>query len=385
MKRIQSIDTVRGGVMVIMALDHVREFIHVSAMAQSPTDLGTTTFLLFMTRWVTHLCAPAFVFISGISAFLYLQRNRDPKAGRFFLTRGIWLVILEFTLINFSLWFDIRFRLVILEVIGTIGFGFIVLSFLTRLSSRAIGIAGIVLIFTHDLLQFVSTPSNPVLSFLAQVLYRPGITPMGEGFTFLSSYPVLSWLGILLAGFGAGELFRQKEAKQKRLLLMGLLSLMLFLILRMANFYGDPSAWSVQKNSLFTVLSFVNVTKYPVSLHFSLLFVGFTLLLLWQAGRIEGRISRVLAVFGRVPLFYFIIHLYIIHILMFGIFFIQGFGWKDFAFGPFLNGRPAGEAGLGLVWIYAIWAALVISLWPVCKWFGNYKSSHPGNRFLKYL
>src|SRR5664280_1097090 len=173
-KRINSIDITRGLVMVIMALDHVRDFMHTASMTQNPTNLETTTTLLFMTRWVTHLCAPTFVFLSGVSAYISFKRSENLSESRaFLLKRGLWLVILEFTVINFALWYDIHFRLLLMEVVSVIGLSFIVLSFLLKLPSRIIGIAGIVLIFSHDLLQGIPVPANPVINFLTSVFFRP--------------------------------------------------------------------------------------------------------------------------------------------------------------------------------------------------------------------
>jgi uncharacterized membrane protein len=387
MKRIESIDKARGLVMVIMALDHVREFLHVTAASADPLNLASTTSLLFITRWVTHLCAPAFVFISGISAYLYFNRNGDlRKARNYLLTRGIWLVFLEVTVVNFALWFDIRFRLVILEVIGTIGFGFILLSLMQRLSPRTIGITGIVLVFTHDLWARLPATTNPVLTFLATVFFRPGLTPFGEGFSFLSSYPVVPWLGIMLAGFGAGAWYAaHQENRIRKLLLAGVISIVVFLVLRMANLYGEPSSWTLQKSGLFSVLSFLNLTKYPPSLLYSLLFTGITLFMLALFEKRSSTATALLAVFGRVPLFYFVIHLYIIHLLMFGVFLLQGFVWKDFQFGAFMNGRPAEAAGLELAWIYVLWIVLIILLYPLCRWYGKIKAAEPAGKILKYL
>lgn len=387
MKRIESIDKARGLVMVIMALDHVREFLHVTAATADPLNLASTTLLLFMTRWVTHLCAPAFVFISGISAFLYFNRSGSLKEARtFLLTRGIWLVLLEVTVVNFALWFDIRFRLVILEVISAIGFGFILLSLLLRLSPRTIGITGIVLIFTHDLWALLPAVTDPVLTAAATVFFRPGLTSFGEGFSLLSSYPVIPWLGIMLAGFWAGGLYLEPADRRKKVLWQaGAGALVLFVILRTLNYYGDPAPWSVQKNTLFTVLSFINVTKYAPSLLFTLVFTGFALLLLFVSEGRDRYAGMFTLAFGRVPLFFFIVHLYVIHLLMFGMLFLQGFGWTDFRFGALMNGRPEAGGGVALGWVYAVWVLVVVALRPVCARYGNYKAAHPQKWWMQYL
>ncbi|TAL72203.1 MAG: DUF1624 domain-containing protein [Bacteroidetes bacterium] len=387
MKRIESIDTTRGLVMVIMALDHVRDFMHKTSMSQDPTNLQTTTTLLFLTRWITHLCAPTFVFLSGISAFISFKRqNNLSESRRFLLTRGIWLVILEFTFVNFALWFDIHFSLFLMEVIAAIGLSFIVLSFLLKLPSRVIGISGILIIFGHNLLQGVSIPENPMAVLFSSVLFRPNLMHVSHGFTFFTAYPLVPWLGILLAGFACGELFElSPELRKKMFLKIGIGVLLLFLLIRFINIYGDPSKWAVQKSTLFSFLSFFNLTKYPPSLLFSLLFIGITLIVLYLSERKKFRFTEILSVYGRVPLFYFVLHLFIIHSLMFIMLYIQGFSSKEFIFGAFKNGRPASGGGVELYVIYLIWIGVVALLYPVCKWYGNYKSEHRENKFLRYL
>lgn len=387
MKRINSIDIARGLVMVIMALDHVRDFMHTTSMNQSPTDLQTTTALLFMTRWVTHLCAPTFVFLSGVSAYLSFRRNNNISESRaFLLKRGIWLVILEFTFINFALWYDIHFRLMIMEVIGAIGLSFIVLSFLLKVPSRIIGIAGLLIIFCHNLLQGISIPENPISIFFSSILFRPFMIKISPGFSFFTAYPLIPWLGIMLAGFASGKLFEMPDEKRNKIFLrIGLTALSLFVIIRFINVYGDPSLWAHQKTVLFTFLSFINTTKYPPSLLFTLLFLGITFLVLIISDKVNNRFTEILSVYGRVPLFYFIIHLFIIHSMMFVMLFLQGFGSKDFLFGVFNNGRPKTGGGVELPIIYIIWLGVVLLLYPLCKWYSRYKDEHKENKHLRYL
>jgi uncharacterized membrane protein len=387
MKRVSSIDTARGLVMIIMALDHVRDFLHTASLTQDPTNLQTTTAILFFTRWITHLCAPAFVFLSGISAFLFFRKNgKLPESRKFFLTRGIWLIFLEFTIVNFALWYDIHFRLLLMEVISAIGLSFIVLSFLLKLPSRIIGLAGIVIIFIHNLLQFIPLPTHPAAVFLTSVLFHPNMMQLTPGTAFFTAYPLVPWLGILLAGFGAGEFFETEPERRKRIFLRtGILALVIFSILRLLNFYGDQIKWTEQATPLFTFLSFFNVTKYPPSLLFTLLFIGLALIVLYFSEKGRNSVTEVLSVYGKVPLFYFIIHLYLIHGLMFIVLYIQGFKNSDFVFGAFKNGRPEASNGVSLLAVYLIWIAVVLILYPVCRWYGNYKFRSPDNKLLKYL
>lgn len=394
MKRIPSIDVARGLVMVIMALDHSRDLLHIHA-DQSPTNLATTTGILFFTRWITHLCAPAFVFLSGTSAFLYLFGAKAPvpvttsedirSKRRFLLTRGIVLVLMEFTVINFGLFFDVRFRLFMFEVIATIGTGMILLSFLSRLPLKVIIPLAALLIFCHDLFSPDMLPAAGPIHFIGALLFSLDVFNLGSGRLFTVAYPVLPWLGIMLAGFAAGRLFALPAQQRKALLFrLGLATLGLFILLRSVNRYGDPGHWGTQKNALFTFMSFMNVNKYPPSLLFTLVTLGILLLVLSAAEGRDNPTTRFLLVYGQVPFFYFILHFYILHVLMLITVLLQGYHWADMPFGPGQLGRPPG-AGLPLAAIYAIWIAVVIALYPVCRRYGRYKQTHREKKWLRYL
>ncbi len=381
MNRISAIDFTRGLVMIIMALDHARDLLHTTSLSEDPTNMQTTTAVLFITRWITHLCAPTFVFLSGTSAYLIFKRDNNPSVTRrFLLSRGLWLLVLEYTLINFALWSDIHFRMLLMEVISVIGIGFIVLSFLIRVPARFLGAAGLLIIFAHPLLQ------GPALSFVFSVLFRPGLFALTPDFTFIVGYPAVPWLGILLTGFACGQLFEMPvEIRNKILVRTGLAALALFIILRFLNGYGDPAPWMAQQTKLFSVLSFMNVTKYPPSLLFVLLFLGIMMVILSQSGKIKIRVLEIVSVFGKVALFYFIVHLFIIRLLLFIMLYLQGFGPEDWQFGVLLNGRPASGSGVELGMIYLIWLGVVLSLYPLCKWYGSYKAAHKDNRLLRYI
>jgi uncharacterized membrane protein len=389
MKRIPSIDIARGLVMVIMALDHTRDLLHINSMTQNPVDLATTTPILFFTRWITHLCAPSFVFLSGASAWLSLQNRKEGNKGRrFLLSRGIWLIVLEFTLINFALWFDIHFRTLMFQVIAAIGSGLIILSFLNKVSPKIIGIAGLALLFGHDLLSNVMLPLNPALRFIVSLFLSPGLFQPAPDFTFFVAYPILPWLGIMLTGYAAGRLFqRPAEGRKIIFIRLGLAALGLFIILRFTNVYGDPFHWSVQKNGVFTFLSFINVTKYPPSLLYCLLMLGLLFLFL---SFLEGRDSsflRMLSVYGKTPLFYYLLHWYLLRLIFFIVIFAQGFHAADLEFGPRKFGRPgpATTSGLSLFYVYLVWLGIVALLYPLCRWYGRYRSAHPENKWLRYL
>ena len=399
MKRIDSIDLARGLVMIIMALDHTRDLLHVNSMTQQPTDLATTSPLLFFTRWITHFCAPTFVFLSGVSAYLsarhryergsaisWRERPNARENRRYLLSRGIWLLFLEFTVVNFALWCDIHFRIVIFEVIATIGCGFIILSLLYKVKPKILGIAGLVLILGHDLLSSVMLPAYPLLQFIGSFLMGPGAFQLTPRLLLVIAYPVLPWLGIMLAGFGCGPLFElPADLRRKLFRRIGMAALALFILLRFANFYGDPSPWSVQKNAVFTFLSFINVTKYPPSGLFTLVTLGGLFLLLAFAEGRNNKFTAMVSVYGKTPLFYFLIHLLVIHAAMFVMVFAQGFRPADLVFGPFKFGRPAAGSGLTLPCIYGVWLGVVVFMYPLCNWYGRYKASHRENKWLRYL
>jgi len=386
MKRLQSIDIVRGIVMIIMALDHTRDMLHLTSITEQPTDLRTTTAALFFTRWITHFCAPTFVFLSGVSAYLSFKAKNDLRSSQaFFLTRGVWLIILEFTLVNFGIWFDPHFSVFIFDVIATVGFGFIILSLLLKASTKTLLITGLAIIFLHNLSSFIPMQSASLLTKISMMLVAPGAIPFGKNELFIMGYPPVPWLGIMLVGFGTGKLFELPESKRKQLFFkIGLITLALFLIVRSVNIYGDSFRWESQKSTLFTFLSFINVTKYPPSLVFCLLTLGAMFLLLSWVEGLQNKFAEIAMVYGKVPLFYFLVHWYILHPIMFLIVFLQGYQFSDLVFGVNM-GRPKGISGVNLWYTFLVWILVVIMLYPVCKWYGNYKESHKDKKWLRYL
>ena len=387
MKRILSIDFTRGLVMILMVLDHVRDLMHVDSVTHTPTDLSSTTAAIFLTRFVTHFCAPIFVFLAGTSAFLSSQNTTDKKRNRvFLLKRGLWLILLEFTVVNFGVWFDIGFHLYLFQVIAAIGFGFVVLSFLSRLSPRIVGSIGLFIILTHNILPLIAIEQGSILKTILTPLFSTTAIPLTEKTTLVMGYPPIPWIGILLIGFGVGVLFERPQPERKNIFLkIGLVSIVLFFILRFINIYGDPAPWSAQKSSLFTLLSFINVTKYPPSLIFCLLTLGVMFLILALAERIETRFTNFVSVYGKTPLFFYLIHWYIVHPLLILILFFQRFSWSemDFASGNF--GRPKGmESGLSLGAIYLIWVTVILLLYYPCKKYDAYKANHKSS-LLKYI
>lgn len=390
--RIVVIDVVRGLVMLIMAIDHLRDMLHLPAATQDPTDLTTTTAPIFLTRWITHLCAPTFVFLSGTSAYLSLQkRSAGPEKvsnapARFFLLkRGLVLIGLELTLITFALWTDWQYRSLLLQVIFVIGTGLIILSRVANVPIRWLAVAGLVIVFGHDGLTlvppFVSTPARLVWA----LLFRSDFFQFSPNFALIAGYPIIPWLGIMLLGYVVGPLITQPIATRKpRLLQLGTISLGIFFTLRLLNRYGDPAPWAAQKTSLFTVLSFINVSKYPPSLLYVALMLGIMFLLLWLFDGAENGFTRLLTVYGKVPLFYYLCHWYLVKLAMLIMIYAEGYSISDMPIGPLSFGRPPG-AGVSLGGVYAVWLLMVALLYPLCGWYGRYKAAHPEVIWMRYV
>jgi len=387
MKRIYSIDFTRGLVMILMVLDHVRDLMHVSSVTQNPVDLSSTTTALFFTRLITHLCAPIFVFLAGTSAYISFNNRENPAESRkLLLRRGFWLILLEFTLINFGIWFDLGFHTYLFQVIAAIGLGFIILSFMLKLSPATIGITGLTILLGHNLLSFIPLEGFPAVKTILSPLFATTAFPLTPQITFVMGYPPIPWLGILLVGFASGKLFELADDKRRNTFLkIGLGALILFTILRFINIYGDPSLWTSQKNILFTFLSFINVTKYPPSLLFSLVTLGIMFIILALAEQRENRFTNFVSVYGKVPLFFYLIHWYIIHPTLIAIMFLQGFHWSDLDFASGNFGRPKGvESGLELWAIYLIWIGVVLILYYPCRKYSLYKVAQ-NKWWLKYI
>jgi len=260
------------------------------------------------------------------------------------------------------------------------------ISVLYKVSGKVLGIIGLLLIFGHDLLTSLILPIPPGLNFAASFLFAPGQFQITPHLLLTIAYPVLPWLGIMLAGFSMGRLFEMPvEIRKKILLRTALASLGLFILLRFINVYGDPFRWSVQKDAVFTILSFLNVSKYPPSLLFTLVTLGISLLVLCFSEEKDGPLVRISTVYGKTPLFYFVVHLYILHLIMLLMVFLQGFSTKDMDFGPMKFGRPDKGSGIGLFWVYLIWIAVVVLMYPLCRKFGSYKLAHRSNPWLRYL
>jgi uncharacterized membrane protein len=377
-QRVNSIDLLRGLIMIVMALDHTRDFFHTSTFVFDPTDLAQTNPALFATRWITHFCAPAFVLLSGISININLRKRGRPELVKYLLTRGLWLVLLDVVVLRFAFFFNFYYDMTFLSILWMLGWCMVFMAGVIYLPYRAILVISIVIITGHDALSGITlTPGTPLAS-LWMVLMTRGFVPPA----FISTYPLIPWLGIMMFGFVTGRLYGEKydPVLRRRLLMqLGILFLVLFIVLRWVNVYGDPTPWSVNpRGTLFTILSFLNVTKYPVSVLFALMTVGPLLILLSRLETANTRWLSPAIIFGRVPLFYFLVHFYLIHIAAL----IMNM-WKtgkslseiDFHY-PATFGGITPEGGVSLGWVYVAWIVVVVVLYPVCKWYYGMKRTH---------
>jgi uncharacterized membrane protein len=387
--RISSIDMMRGIVMVIMALDHARDFFHLGGFAYNPTDMNTTTPVLFFTRWITHFCAPTFVLLAGTSIFISSQRKSKKDLSVFLLTRGLWLLAIEVIVMRFSFFFNFYFDVIVFQVIWVIGASMICMAALIHLPYRAVLAIGLVLSFGHNLTDSIQLQPGDAGFTAWAILRQSGFFPITPSNNLFVLYPLFPWLGIMILGYCLGRLYTKEfnpENRQKLLFRIGLAALALFVVLRLINSYGDPAPWSVQKTHVFTFMSFLNVTKYPVSLLYTLLTLGPVLMILSWMEKVNLHRLRPFAVFGRVPLFFYILHFYIIHSVALILYlnkFDKSLSDLDFHFDRSFGGLPP-EAGYSLFWAYVGWIAVVLFLYPFCRWYNQYKSTHR-NWWLSYL
>ena len=370
--RIQSIDLLRGLVMVIMALDHVRDYFHADSFILDPTDLSKTNVALFATRWITHFCAPVFMFLSGTSAFLVGQKKNKKELSIFMLTRGLWLIFLELTIVGFGWSFQIDIHHFALQVIWALGASMVVLSGLIWLPFNAILVIGLLLVCGHNTLDTVHVPGNTISAIGWKLLHDPGGLSF-SGLNIFVMYPILPWIGVMALGYCLGKLYSagfDARKRKKTLTILGLSVIVIFVALRFSNLYGDAALWSSQPEQVFTILSFFNTTKYPPSLLYLTMTLGPALLFLAYSENIANRFSGIIKIYGRVPMFYYICHLYLIHLGGVALFFIQGFKTSDFD-----KGIPPGF-GVNLGMVYLVWLVVIIILYPLCKWYDNYKTNH---------
>jgi uncharacterized membrane protein len=368
--RLESVDRLRGLVIVIMALDHMRDFFDADALRFSPTDLSHTYLALFLTRFITHYCAPTFTLLAGVSAWLRLEKlGSRAQISQFLFTRGLWLVLLDALLIS-PVW-TLQFGKIELGTLWAIGGGMMALSALVFLPARAVLLIGATILATHNLFDSIHAADFGAYGAFWSLLHEPGPLPFGLPGKVL--YPVLPWIGVIALGYGLGPWFSLPAPKRDALLpRLGVAALAAFLLLRGFNLYGDPHPWSAQATPTLTALSFLNVTKYPPSLLYALVTLGPALLLLAPLEQVRGAFGRMLGVFGATPLFFYVLHLYVGGAAAMALAYARGFRPADI--GAFFDaGGPPANFGVGLAGAYVAWIAVVAALYPLCAWFAGVK------------
>jgi uncharacterized membrane protein len=367
--RIESIDVVRGIIIVIMALDHVRDLF--GDPTASPTNLATTTAALFFTRWITHICAPVFFLLTGTGAYLTLARMSKPQLSRFLVTRGLWLLFLELVVMRFALQFNFDYHVTIITVLWALGWSMIVLAALLWLPLWAIACFGAVLILGHNTLD--TTGMAQGVSPFWMFLHKPGVVYRGPHTVVLVAYVLIPWVGVTAMGYVLGAAYRcEAELRLRWLLALGSALVAGFVVLRLLNIYGDPAPWSAQRTPLWTLISFLNTTKYPPSLLFLLMTLGPALLLLRAFDGCVPIVLRPALIIGKVPLFFFVLHFFLIHLLVVAVSYLrygevsETFQSPDLAHFPF-SAPPSWNVGLPA--IYGLWIMVVLTLFPLCRWY----------------
>jgi uncharacterized membrane protein len=389
-KRIESIDLLRGIVIIIMALDHVRDYFHADQFLYDPTDMTKTNAAVFFTRWITHFCAPVFVFLAGTSAFLVGERKTKKELSSFLLKRGLWLMLLETVVINFAWSFNPSYPFFRLQVIWVLGLAMVILSALIYLPPKFILVFGLLIVFGHNLLDNIHATGNSLNDFLWGVLHeRKRFT--FEGKIIATGYPIISWLGIMALGYCFGSLYKKgmdAALRKKYLLITGSAAIALFLLLRGINMYGDMKPWSAQSSFLLTICSFLNVTKYPPSLLYTLMTLGPALIALALLEKPLNKLESMIIRIGRVPLFFYILHLFLIHLLAMLAVVVSGRPWTDMISITNINAKDSPWLkgyGFSLAGTYLVWILVVVLLYPLCKWYDKYKTNHKEKWWLSYL
>ncbi len=385
--RVHSIDLMRGAVMIIMALDHVRDYFHEPAFHYDPTDLSKTSVAIFLTRFITHFCAPAFMLLSGTSAYLVGERKGKKALSTFLLTRGLWLVLLELTVVNFGWFFDVSYTNTGTLVIWALGMSMICLAGLIHLPKAVIAAFSLFMIFGHNLLDGVKVSFD--FTYLWSILHQPQVFPF-KNITWFSLYPLIPWIGVMAIGYCLGSWYSSTfdAAKRRKLLLQtGIGCVVLFFALRFTNWYGDAVLWNEQSSFAFTMLSFLNVSKYPPSLLYLLVTLGPLLIALAFTEKSNGWLSKQIQVIGRVPMFYYLVHIYLIHLAaIVAVELTPGLTWHNMILTSWVSFTPELQNGYGLnlIGTYGVWIGLVVVLYFMCKWYDNYKRTHK-QWWLSYL
>lgn len=389
-KRIESIDILRGLVMVIMALDHVRDYFHLNAFySVDPENIETTTPILFFTRFITHFCAPVFIFLAGTSAFLYGQKRSKVHLSKFLIIRGIWLIFIEIFVMNFLWWFDVTYSFVNLQVIWVIGWCMILLGIAIHLPKKVLLFLGLLIVLGHNGLDGIRYENGNNDAMFWYALHQIGGAFLSPERYIQFTYSILPWSGVIFLGYGFGALYRKGiylTIRKKWLLYLGVSCVVLFFVLRVINLYGNPYQWEAQETLSKTILSFFKVTKYPASLQYLLITMGPAFLFLYFIENVKNKITHFLLIFGRVPFFYYIIHVFVIHVIAIIGLLLTSKDWKLMIFTKetFFQGKLK-DYGYDLWIVYLVWIGIVLLLYPICKRYMIYKAKNKDKWWLSYL
>ncbi|ANJ00756.1 hypothetical protein A8O14_06400 [Polynucleobacter wuianus] len=367
--RLNSIDFVRGFVLVIMVLDHTRDFFNASP--QDPS--ATLDPFIFFTRWITHICAPVFMLLTGTAAALYASKVSSTKQVSYFLlSRGLWLIFAELLIVRFAWMFSLNLDYFFLQVIFAIGGSMLALAMMVFMPRWLIASISLVMIFGHNAVDNVHASALGHYGFLWNLLHESGLLQFGSKLEILVLYPLVPWIGVVSIGYVMGSLYQMPQDSRIRYLkIMGVILTVSFLILRWTNFYGNPVPWQMKGDTLGTIISFLNVEKYPPSLLFLLMTLGPACLLLAFAEKAQGIVVDFFTVFGRVPFFFYVTHLFLLHTLAVLYAYYTGIG-MNWLFGPITSAKPE-NYGIAIGSVYLIWPLVIIALYPPCKWFADLK------------
>lgn len=371
--------------MIVMALDHVRDYFHYDAFFFEPTNPENTNTVLFFTRWITHYCAPAFSFLAGISAYLVGRKKSKSELSSFLLKRGLWLVFIELIVVNFGWYFDIHFGTISLLVIWSLGISMIFLAAIIHLRLKYILTLSVLLIFGHNLLDGLSIEKG----ILWSIIHESGFFTLDDGKVLLVGYPIIPWIGVMSLGYYFGSFYNSDKEPLKRqniFKLIGAAAIVAFIGIRLINGYGNLNHWKSYDTVLKTVFSFLDPAKYPPSLTYILMTLGPILLVLAYTENVKGKIVKFISVFGTVPFFYYIIHIFLIHSLALLFAWYTGFGWQKMIIkGWVTDSSELKGYGLNLGYVYLIWIGIILILYPMCKKFSSYKLNHKDKKWLSYL
>ena len=390
MHRIESIDMMRGFVMALMALDHTRDYF--SNATFSPTDLSQTTAAYFLTRWITHLCAPTFMILAGVGAFLSTRRKEltQGQLSVYLASRGLWLIVLELTLVRFGWAFNWDYSYAIAQVIWALGWSMLVLAGLIFLPRWVIVVFSALTIAGHNAFEGIHVDAGQPWGWLWIVLHQHGMIEFWPNHFLYVAYPLIPWIGVMAAGYCLGPLFQQETQRRRAVLWRsGFLCILVFLILRLGNLYGDPRLWTSQSSPMFTVFSILNCQKYPPSLLYLLITLGIMFLgLALFEGRHAHRFGKPLIAIGKAPLFFYLLHIYLIHGAAWIAAYLRGLpvDWLSAgtAHKPFPE-MPSPEYGYDLPVVYGVWLAVLLFLYPVCYGFVLIKRRYRHVAWLGYL